>query len=113
MSYSCTSTAYELKCNECGKRFGNQPQSACPDCLAPLEVAYDLDSARGVFTREAIAAGPANIWRYATLLPLPRGFEPDLPVARHLPQRHEDRVDGRQKVAVDQIENYGQLPDQQ
>ena len=80
MSYSCTSTAYELKCNECGKRFGNQPLSACPDCLAPLEVVYDLDSARGIFTREAVAKGPANIWRYATLLPLPKGFEPDLPV---------------------------------
>lgn len=80
MSYSCTSTAYELKCNECGKRYGNQPWSACPDCLAPLEVAYDLDSARGVFTRENIAKGPANIWRYASLLPLPKGFEPDLPV---------------------------------
>jgi len=80
MSYSCSSTVYELKCNECGKRFGNQPLSACPDCLAPLEVTYDLDSARGVFTREAIAKGPANIWRYATLLPLPKGFQPDLPV---------------------------------
>jgi threonine synthase len=80
MSYSCTSTAFELKCNECGKRFGNQPLSACPDCLAPLEVAYDLDSARGIFTREAIQKGPASIWRYATLLPLPKGFEPDLPV---------------------------------
>jgi threonine synthase len=72
--------AYELKCNECGKLFGNQPLSACPDCLAPLEVTYDLDSARGLFTREAIAKGPANIWRYAALLPLPKGFEPDLPV---------------------------------
>ena len=78
MSYSCT--AYELACNECGKRFGNQPLSACPDCLAPLEVKYDLDAARGVFTKEAIAAGPANIWRYAALLPIPKGFEPDLPV---------------------------------
>ena len=78
MSYSCT--AYELKCNECGKRFGNQPLSACPDCLAPLEVAYDLDAARSVFTREAIVAGPASIWRYAALLPIPKGFEPDLPV---------------------------------
>jgi threonine synthase len=78
MSYSCT--AYELKCNECGKLFGNQPLSACPDCLAPLEVTYDLDGARGLFTREAIAAGPANIWRYAALLPIPKGFEPDLPV---------------------------------
>ena len=78
MNYSCT--RYELKCNECGKRFGNQPLSACPDCLAPLEVAYDLEQARGVFTREAIAAGPASIWRYATLLPVPDGFQPDLPV---------------------------------
>jgi threonine synthase len=78
MNYSCT--AYELACNECGKRFGNQPLSACPDCLAPLEVKYDLDSARGEFTRESIAAGPANIWRYARLLPIPEGFQPDLPV---------------------------------
>jgi threonine synthase len=78
MNYSCT--RYELKCNECGKRYGNQPLSACPDCLAPLEIAYDLDAARGVFTREAIAAGPANIWRYASLLPIPDGFQPDLPV---------------------------------
>ncbi len=78
MNYSCT--RYELKCNECGNRFGNQPLSACPDCLAPLEIVYDLEAARGIFTREAIAAGPANIWRYASLLPIPEGFQPDLPV---------------------------------
>ncbi len=42
MSYSCSSTAYELKRNECGKRLGNQPLPACPDCLALLEVTYDL-----------------------------------------------------------------------
>ena len=78
MEYSCT--AYELKCNECGKRFGNRPLSGCPDCLAPLEIAYDLESARGEFTREAIQAGPANIWRYKRMLPIPDGFQPDLPV---------------------------------
>ena len=78
MNYSCS--RYELKCNECGKQFGNQPLSACPDCLAPLEVAYDLEAVRGIFTKENIAAGPANIWRYAALLPIPDGFQPDLPV---------------------------------
>jgi threonine synthase len=78
MNYSCS--RYELKCNECGRRFGNQPLSACPDCLAPLEVAYDLEAVRGIFTRENIAAGPASIWRYAALLPIPDGFQPDLPV---------------------------------
>src|SRR5271155_2878459 len=62
MNYSCS--RYELKCNECGKRFGNQPLSACPDCLAPLEIAYDLEAVRGIFTKENITTGPASIWRY-------------------------------------------------
>src|ERR1700761_3990923 len=75
---SCT--VYEPRCNECGKSYGNRPLSACEDCLAPLEVHYDLESVRGRFTRESVAAGPANIWRYKALLPIPAGFEPDLPV---------------------------------
>src|ERR1700761_6694234 len=73
-------TVYELRCNECGKSFGNQPLSACDECLAPLEVQYDLESVRGRFTRESVAAGPANIWRYKALLPIPEGYQPDLPV---------------------------------
>ena len=78
MEYSCT--AYELRCNECGRSFGNRPQSACDDCLAPLEVQYDFARMQGRVTRERIAAGPFNIWRYKDLLPIPEGFEPDLPV---------------------------------
>ena len=79
---SCTGarTVYELRCNECGKSFCNRPQSACDDCLAPLEVQYDMQSLIGRVTRETIAAGPLNIWRYKALLPIPEGFEPDLPV---------------------------------
>src|ERR1700727_1410298 len=73
-------TVYELRCNECGKSFGNRPQSACDECLAPLEVQYDLESVRGRFTRESVAAGPMNIWRYKELLPIPEGFQPDIPV---------------------------------
>ncbi len=80
MEYSCQT--YELKCNECNRRFGNRPLSGCPDCLAPLEIVYDLDLIKreGRFTCESIAAGPHSIWRYAALLPIPAGFEPDLPV---------------------------------
>jgi threonine synthase len=80
MEYSCQT--YELKCNECGRRFGNRPLSGCPECLAPLEITYDLDliKKQGRFTRLNIAAGPHDIWRYAALLPIPEGFEPDLPV---------------------------------
>ncbi len=78
MAYSCT--AYELRCNECGRSFGNQPVSACEDCLAPLEVKYNMESIRPEFTRKGIEAGPLNIWRYSALLPIPEGFAPDLPV---------------------------------
>src|ERR1700712_2781949 len=80
MEYSCQT--YELKCNECGRRYGNRPLSGCPDCLAPLEITYDLEAIqkRTPITRQSIQAGPHNIWRYAALLPIPEGFEPDLPV---------------------------------
>jgi threonine synthase len=80
MEYSCQT--YQLKCNECGRTFGNRPLSGCPECLAPLEVHYDLDLIQqtGNFTKAAIHAGPHNIWRYAALLPIPEGFQPDLPV---------------------------------
>ncbi len=80
MEYSCPT--YELKCNECGRRYGNRPLSGCPDCLAPLEITYDFEAIQKQtpITRQSIQQGPYNIWRYAALLPIPEGFEPDLPV---------------------------------
>ena len=79
MAYSCR--AYQLRCNECGRLFGNQPLSACDDCLAPLELIFDFEVARKTnFTRAGIASGPHSIWRYAPMLPVPEEFRPDLPV---------------------------------
>ena len=71
---------FSLRCRECHRDWGNRASSICEDCLAPLEVKYDLDAARATFTRENIAQRPANLWRYAELLPLPEGYQPDLPV---------------------------------
>src|SRR5437588_5244507 len=81
---------YELRCRECGRRWGNQPRSICEECFSPLEIAYDYDWIRYVLgedstdpskrIRERISQRPANMWRYAELLPLPVGFEPRLPV---------------------------------
>jgi len=42
----------------------------CEFCFGPLEVAYDHDALRRTVTRERIAAGPPNMWRYADLLPV-------------------------------------------
>jgi threonine synthase len=81
---------YELRCRECGRRWGNQPRSICDDCFSPLEITYDYDWIRYVLgedsvqpaelIRERISRRPPNMWRYAELLPLPEGFEPGLPV---------------------------------
>jgi threonine synthase len=71
---------YELRCRECHKSWGNVPKSICEDCFSPLEIFYDYDSIRKNFTREKIAQGPPNIWRYSALLPLPENHEPTLPV---------------------------------
>jgi len=71
--------AYELRCRECGKSWGNQPRSICDDCFSPLEVFYDYDAARSVFTKAKIAQGPPSMWRYSALLPLPENYQPSLP----------------------------------
>jgi len=55
-----------LTCRECDASFPLGSQHACLECFGPLEVSYDLPPV----TREQIEAGPRNIWRYASLLPV-------------------------------------------
>jgi threonine synthase len=73
-------TKYELRCKGCGKSYGNQPLSICEECFSPLEVFCDLEAARGEFTREKIARGPQNMWRYQALLPVAEDYVPTTPV---------------------------------
>jgi threonine synthase len=73
-------TAYELRCRECGKTYGVQPLSYCHECFSPLEVTFDLEYARTRFSREAIAAGPQDMGRYRALLPIPDGYTLGAPV---------------------------------
>jgi threonine synthase len=63
------SAARHLVCRGCGTTFPLAAQHACYECFGPLEVGYDPDALRRV-TRAQIEAGPANIWRYAPLLPV-------------------------------------------
>ena len=60
--------ASHLACRECGQTYDLGAQHACAECFGPLEVAYDLPPV----TRKLIEAGPPNIWRYASLLPVPQ-----------------------------------------
>src|SRR5581483_6195908 len=59
--------ASHLFCRECGATADLGASHACAECFGPLEVGYQLPS----LTRSGIESGPANIWRYASLLPVP------------------------------------------
>jgi threonine synthase len=74
------SERFNLRCRECHKDFSNRPTSICPECMAPLDVQYDLDAARKTLTHENIAKRPGNLWRYAELLPVPADYRSDLSV---------------------------------
>jgi threonine synthase len=58
--------ARALVCRACGAEQELGPFYACLECFGPLEVGYDFPT----ITREEIAAGPKNIWRYRSLLPV-------------------------------------------
>ncbi|GHC73619.1 threonine synthase [Streptomyces cinnamoneus] len=64
-------SAVALSCRECGERFDLGPVFACSSCFGPLEVAYELPAGDPEELRRRIEAGPASIWRYAPLLPVP------------------------------------------
>ena len=59
--------ASQLFCRECGATASLGGGHACAECFGPLEVGYQLPA----LTRASIEAGPASIWRYASLLPVP------------------------------------------
>jgi threonine synthase len=63
--------ATDLVCRECGATQEIGPHYVCTDCFGPLEIKYDFPSV----TRDQIEAGPANIWRYKALLPVPDDIE--------------------------------------
>ncbi|AJC56631.1 MULTISPECIES: threonine synthase [Streptomyces] len=63
--------AVALSCRECGERFPLGPIFACQECFGPLEIAYALPTGDPEALKKQIEAGPANIWRYAPLLPVP------------------------------------------
>ena len=58
-----------LRCRECGADYPVAPRVVC-DCLAPLEVVYDVEGWKKALSRERIARRPPTMWRYREMLPL-------------------------------------------
>jgi threonine synthase len=62
-------TDYALRCRVCEDETHGAPVEVCRRCDGPTDVAYDWARVRRSTTREAVAAGPRSLWRYAGLLP--------------------------------------------
>lgn len=59
-----------LRCQECGRRYPQEPLHVCEDCFGPLEVQYDYEGIRKTLSRKKISSREANLWRYRELLPV-------------------------------------------
>ncbi len=63
-------TILYLECSLCGKRCdASVVQNLC-ECGGPLLVRYDLQKAKQSWSRDWIASGTPNMWRYAPVLPV-------------------------------------------
>ena len=71
-------SATSLRCRSCAADYALEDIGTCTACFGPLDPVYDWNRLARTVTREAIAAGPASIWRYAPLLPVEAPAEPRL-----------------------------------
>jgi len=66
-----SSCADGLRCPACARTFPlSHPEAFCPDCNRSLDVTYDYERARAQIAALALEQRPANIWRFAELLPI-------------------------------------------
>ena len=59
-----------LECSTTGARYDPYQKYNLSEAGKPLLVRYDLEAAKQELTREALAARPADLWRWRELLPV-------------------------------------------
>jgi threonine synthase len=62
--------AIHLECTSTGNRLPSEELQGLSPAGSPLFARYPLEALRGVFTPEALAGRPADLWRYAEVLPV-------------------------------------------
>jgi threonine synthase len=62
-------TITHLECSKCVEKHSHETLQNLCACGGPLLARYDLAKAARTLTREALKSRPANMWRYAEVLP--------------------------------------------
>ena len=73
------SERYTLRCRECHRDYGNKP-SFCEDCMAPLEVHYDLEAMRPMIYARGDCGAAGEFVALRGIAAAAEGFRSDLPV---------------------------------
>jgi threonine synthase len=59
----------ELECSSCGKKYDPGVEQHLCSCGKPLLAKYELKRAAASLSLESVKSRPANLWRYAEVLP--------------------------------------------
>lgn len=66
---SKSTNVLELECSACGKKYDAAKEQHLCTCGKPLLARYDLKRAAKSLNLEGLKSRPANLWRYAEVLP--------------------------------------------
>ncbi len=69
MKTALPTTITHLECSKCGEKQSHEKLQNLCACGGPLLARYDVAKASRTLTREALKSRPANMWRYAEVLP--------------------------------------------
>jgi threonine synthase len=64
-----STTITHLECSKCGEKHSHEKLQNLCACGGPLLARYDLAKAARTLSRDALKSRPANMWRYAEVLP--------------------------------------------
>jgi threonine synthase len=99
-----------LECSMTGERYEADRLHGLSRAGRPLLVRYDLDGIRTVFTKDALAGRPMDLWRYRELLPVRRAANIVSLGEAMTPLARLDAVGRRLGLAELLVKEEGRLP---
>src|SRR6202030_2069819 len=69
MTTALPTSITHLECSKCGEKYSHEKLQNLCVCGGPLLARYDLAKAAQTLSVEALKSRPANMWRYAEILP--------------------------------------------
>jgi threonine synthase len=99
-----------LECSMTGERYAADTLQGLSKVGRPLLVRYDLDGVRAALSKDALAARPADLWKYRELLPVRRPEHIVSLGETATPLVTLDRVGARRSARAPIVKDEGRLP---